>query len=504
MLMAAIACVLPKTQALPRVIKFALHPFVKRGHGKVLAGGSAANPLRMLVAALSCALVRAARPAFAIAVVLVACLAVMGAPGHVNALGFALAVGPVASSKPEEVLDALKTAFEEFKAANDERLKQVEQKGSADGALVNKVENLNRAITDMSAQVDELLATANRPHLGGDSKADRSAIKAHRDAFNAFVRKGIDDGLSDLEIKASVSVGTVADGGYAVPTELDRTIYELEVRENPLIGAVSDITVSTPNYTKLVDKHGMSSGWVGETGARPATNTPTLAPVTPPMGEIYANPQATQQSLDDIFFDVEAWLNAGVATEFGTQIGTGIVTGNGTNKMKGFLQKTITNEVDGTRAFGSVQYVPTGVAAALSDATHKAFDVLVDVIQSMKPKNRAQASFAMNALTLGAYRKVKDTTDNYIWQPALIAGQPSTLLGHPVLEVSDMPDVAANAFAVAFANWKAAYLLVRRVGIRVLRDPYTNKPYVGFYTTQRIGGDVVDSEAIKLLKVAAS
>ena len=402
------------------------------------------------------------------------------------------------STEVKSAIDALNRAFEEFKAANDERIKQLETRGSADGALTEKVERLNGEISKLQSQLTEVELQANRRALGPDGRREDPAVREHREAFNRFMRKGVEDGLGELAVKAAVQTGVDADGGYAVPEELDRQIASLLVEVSPMrqLAAVKQVGAG---YKKLINTRGTASGWVGETAARPETDTPTLADVTPPQGEIYANPFATQRSLDDIFFDVEAWLAGEVVTEFSFQEGVAFVTGDGTNRPKGFLTYPTAATADGTRPFGTLQAVNTGAAADLGTAP---LDALITLVYAMKAGHRRNASWLANALTYAELRKVKDANDNYIWQPSAQAGQPATLLGYAAYEDGAMPDIAADALPVAFGDWRAGYEINDIRGTRVLRDPYSNKPYVGFYTTKRVGGGVVNSEAIKLLKVA--
>lgn len=394
-------------------------------------------------------------------------------------------------------------AWEEFKAANDERLKEIEKNGVADAALVAKVEATNAALSEIQGKIRELETAAARPRLSRDGKEISAQAAAYAEAWNRWARTG-EEPAALTQAQNAMSTGSDPDGGYAVPEELDRDILSLMQDVSPFRRLANVVQVGSPNYRKLVNIHGASSGWVGETDARTETNTAQLAQLTPYWGELYANPQITQTTLDDAFFDVESWHAGEVSTEFAIQEGAAFTSGNGTNKPKGFLAYTTAATADSSRAFGTLQYIPTGVAAAIADDTHPAMDPLITAVHSLKAGLRSGAVWLMNSLTAGAYRKVKDENGQYIWQPSLQAGQPNMLLGYPVEESEDMPDIAADAYPVAFANWKRGYTIVDRVGIRVLRDPYTNKPYVGFYTTKRVGGFVADSQAIKLIKVAAS
>ncbi|MCG8094899.1 MAG: phage major capsid protein [Candidatus Thiodiazotropha endolucinida] len=260
------------------------------------------------------------------------------------------------------------------------------------------------------------------------------------------------------------------------------------------------VPVGTSDYKKLVNTGGLTSGWVSETAARPETNTPQLAEVIPPIGEIYCNPSITQHALDDVFFDAESWLSEEIADEIGVQEGAAFVSGDGINKPKGFLTYTTAATSDASRAFGTIEHVPTGVAGGWPAADADTADLLIDVVHSLRTPYRQGAVWVMNSTTLSTIRKLKDANGQFIWQNTLVEGQPGMLLGYPVIEAEDMPDIAADSLSVAFGNFDRAYTIVDRMGTRVLRDPYTNKPYVHFYTTKRVGGAVVNSEAIKLIQ----
>jgi HK97 family phage major capsid protein len=241
---------------------------------------------------------------------------------------------------------------------------------------------------------------------------------------------------------------------------------------------------------------------VGETDARAETEASSFAEVAPPLGEIYANPAATQAMLDDAFFNVEEWLAEELATEFSSQEGTAFISGDGVNKPKGFLTYTTSTAADSARAFGTLQHVATGVSGAF--AASDPSDALVDLIYALRAPYRDKAVFMVNTNVLADIRKFKDADGAYLWRPGLEAGQAATLMGYPVEEAAGMPDAAADSLSVAFGNFERGYTITDRMGTRILRDPFTNKPYVHFYTTKRVGGGVTNSEAIKLLKFAAS
>lgn len=391
----------------------------------------------------------------------------------------------------QQVAEELGGRFEEFKSKNDKRLEAIE---SEKAALAGTVDSLNEKLTDLDAykkQLEDELAALKRPGAPGANKHQSE----HKTAFGQFLRKGHEDGLRELEQKA-LSVGVDADGGFAVPEELDRSILELERDLSPMRQLCNQITVSTSDYKRLVNLGGAASGWVGETDARTATGTPTLAQIVATMGEIYANPQATQTSLDDMFFNAEAWLTDEVAREFAEKEASAFLAGDGTNKPKGILAHTLATANDATRTFGQLQKLHSGTAGDF-DA-----DDLISLIYSLKAGYRRNARFMMPQLTVAKVRTMKDGNGAYLWQPGLQLGQPSTLLGFGIAENEDVPAVAADANAVLFGDFNRGYTIVDRVGVRVLRDPYTNKPNVGFYTTKRVGGMLTDSNAIKVLTLS--
>ena len=314
-------------------------------------------------------------------------------------------------------------------------------------------------------------------------------------AFDGFVRTG-----ATIEMKAFT--GTTGDqGGFAVPREIDQQIDAVLKSISPIRAIANVVQVRSAGYRKLVTTGGTPSGWAAETDARPGTATPAFQEIAPPMGELYANPSASQAMLDDALFDVEAWLAGEIATEFARAEGAAFVNGSGTNRPKGFLQAATSAAGDAGRAFGTLQYVPSGAAG---DFATNGADRLIDLVQSLRAPYRQGAAFVMNAATAARIRKFKTADGQFLWQPSLTSGQPATLLGYPVVEAEDMPDIAANSLSIAFGNFRIGYLIAERAETNILRDPYTNKPFVTFYATKRVGGCVSNSEAIKLMKFAAA
>lgn len=330
-----------------------------------------------------------------------------------------------------------------------------------------------------------------RPALEG-ARADGTGEAA---AFEAFVRTG-----ATIETKAFTGVSG-DQGGYAVPREIDAAIDTTLASISPIRAIASVVKVGSAGYRKLVTTGGTPSGWAAETDARPGTATPTFVEIAPPTGELYANPSASQAMLDDAQFDVERWLADEIAAEFAKAEGAAFVNGSGTNRPRGFLQQPVAATGDATRAFGTLQYLPSGAAG---DFGANAADRLIDLVQAVRAPYRQGATFVMNAATAARIRKFKTSEGQFLWQASLAAGQPATLLGYPVVEAEDMPDIAANSLSIAFGNFRAGYLIAERTETQILRDPYSNKPFVTFYATKRVGGCVSNSHAIKLMKFAAS
>jgi HK97 family phage major capsid protein len=365
-------------------------------------------------------------------------------------------------------------------------------------ALEASFEALEREDEDVAALREEVAALKARVETQAIVRPALSGAKSESSPFvERYLRKGLEAGV---ELKA-MSGASDAAGGYAVPEELDQQIDRILTAISPIRAVANVVKVGSAGYRKLVTTGGTPSGWVAETAARPETGTADFQEIAPPFGELYANPAASQAMLDDAAFDVEAWLASEIATEFARAEGAAFVNGNGTDRPKGFLAAPNAATADGVRAFGTLQYLSTGVAGGFPASNPQ--DKLIDLVQALRSPYRQGAVFVMNSATASAIRKFKTADGAFLWQPGLVAGQPDTLLGYPVVEAEDMPDVAANALSIAFGNFRAGYLIAERAETQILRDPYTNKPFVHFYATKRVGGQVMNSEAIKLLMFAA-
>ncbi|WP_114228754.1 phage major capsid protein [Sphingomonas sediminicola] len=312
---------------------------------------------------------------------------------------------------------------------------------------------------------------ALRPALDGVKSAENSAF------VERFLRRGID---SDLEAKSADNSSGGA-GGYAIPRDIDEQIDRTLVTLSPIRAIANVVKVGSSNYRKLITTGGAPSGWVGFEAARPETGTPTFTEVVPASGDLYANPAASQHMLDDAMFDVEAWLANEIAVEFARGEGAAFIKGTGVNQPLGFLSSPTATTADGARPMGTLQTIGTGVAGGFPASSPA--DKLIDLVQSLRQPYRQGAVFVMNSATAATIRKFKTADGAFIWQPGMVAGQPSSLLGYPVIEAEDMPDVSANSLSVAFGNFKAGYIIAERSETSILRDPYTKKPYVYFYAT---------------------
>lgn len=387
------------------------------------------------------------------------------------------------ASDPKALVAQLNGAFDEFKKAHEEQLKS-----KVDDVLLNeKVDTINATISDIEKALNEKIAAAAIANVPGDMQPTNPEYVS---AFKAHMRKG--------EVQAALTVGTDSEGGYLAPVEWDRTITNAIRDVSPIRANAQVIQISGRGFSRVYSDGVVGSGWVGETAARPATTTPGLSTLEFLTGEIYANPAISQQALDDVAINLEQWIAGEVADEFAEQEGIAFVSGDGSNKPFGILTYVTGAANAAKHPFGAIETV-AGTGAALTES-----DDLLDLAYGLESRYRTGAKFYLNDATAGVVRKMKDGQGNYLWQPTMVAGQPNMLAGFPVVEVPAMPDVAASAVVALFGNMERTYLIVDRIGLRVLRDPYSNKPFVHFYTTKRVGGGVQDPRYMKALKMAAA
>lgn len=367
--------------------------------------------------------------------------------------------------------------FEAYRQANDARLAEIEKKGAADPLSDEKLARIDRRLEALSLKMA-------RPDAGGADPAEDE----HREGWTRYLRTGDDSAIAGRELK-SLNTGTGSEGGHVAPAELDRLIEARLMAASPMRQIATVRQTSAGVYKKPVGL-GAAAQWVGEEAARPQTAVTGLDLLEFPAGELYAMPAATQALLEDAYADIDAWLADEVEIAFAAQESAAFVSGNGVAKPKGFLDYTIVAET--SHAWGQIGSVAGDFTAA------DAADQLIDLIYAPKSQFRANGRFVMNRRTVSAVRKLKDGDGRYLWQPGT-GGEAATVMGYPVTEMEDMPDIGEGNAAIAFGDFKRFYLIADRQGARVLRDPYSAKPYVLFYTTKRVGGGVQNFDAVKVM-----
>jgi HK97 family phage major capsid protein len=382
-------------------------------------------------------------------------------------------------------INKLANAWESFKDVNDQRLKQIEQKKSSDPLFDEQLKNINEALNDYKNKIDDIEISMQRPE--SDSEFKYSNKSEYEKAFEQYLRKGQDVNLSRLEQK-SLSVESDPNGGYLVTREQSKNITKAILEKSPMRQLASVETISTDSLDVIEDSEALMAGWTSESDSREDTETSKIFKKRILVHELYAQPKATQKLIDDASINIEKWLAEKIIDIFAQKENEAFIKGDGIEMPRGIL-----NYKEG-KEWGAVEAVKADSITA---------EALMVLYFSLKSSYIGNASFIMNKSTLQTIRTLKDESGRYIWLPGLAIGRPDALLGAPVFEAVDMPDATKGAMPIAFANFKSAYKIVDRIGIRVLRDPFTNKPFVKFYTTKRVGGDVINYEAIKLLKTTA-
>lgn len=397
-----------------------------------------------------------------------------------------LSVRAEGSPEVKAAVEALQKSFADFRAEHTRQLEDM-RKGLPTGDQAGKVERINADVDRLQKELEDLhvkmAANTGASAEGGKRDPEYSA------AFMAYMKKN--------ETQAALNKGSDADGGFLTPTEWDRTIGNKLKLVSPMRSLCQVQTISTNAFSKLFSNGTPNSGWVGEATARPNTGNGQFQQLKYETGEIYANPSATQQVLDDAEIDLEVWLAGEVQDEFAKQENIAFLSGDGSNKPFGLLTYVAGNANAAKHPYGAIAKVASGSAGGIIA------DSIISLIYDLPSAFAANASFIMNRKTQSVIRKLKDGQGNYLWQPSYAAGVPATLGGYAITEVPDMPDVAANALPIMFGDYKQGYLIVDRIGIRVLRDNLTNKPYVSFYTTKRVGGGLLNPEPLRALQIAA-
>lgn len=405
-----------------------------------------------------------------------------------------------ADASPQSLFEELRRTVETFKAEHQKELDGI-KKSFADVVQTEKVDRINAEISELQKSLDQVNAALAAIKLGGgNGNASDPAIAEHRAAFSSWFRHGANEAaLQDLAIKAQLTTDSKPDGGYLTPTTMEATIDRVLGTVSAVRGIAQAMPIGTGGYQKNVNMGGAGSGWVGEEDTRTETSTPTLRELNFEVMEIYAEPYASQKVLDDSRLDIEAWLAEEVSIAFAEAEGAAFVSGNGVKKPRGILSyDTVANA---SHTWGKLGYVVSGKAAAFADTAPA--DALFDLYYALKAGYRSNASWLTSDATMSAVRKLKDGQGNYLWKEPSGPAEVPTILGKPVVTDDNMPAVGANAFPIAFGDFRRGYLILDRVGIRVLRNPYKVNGKVAFYTTKRVGGGVQNFEAIKLLKISA-
>lgn len=393
-----------------------------------------------------------------------------------------------------EITDRVHTlgnAWEQFKQVNDQRLAEIERKGHADPLYHDQLGKINHALDNYKHRIDQIETVFSRPASGMLTKAHSPYESEYKQAFCNYLRKGMDAGLEAIESKA-LSVGSDPDGGYLVTPTISSRIVSIVFESSPLRKIAATETISSDTLEMVEDRDEANAGWTSETGSVSDTDTPTVGKKSIPVHELYAQPKATQKLIDDSAIDIENWIAEKVADVFSRKENTAFISGSGVGQPRGILTYTA------GASWGEIEQIESGSDGAVTA------DSLIELYYALKEEYATHANFLMNRSTLQSVRLLKESnTNQYLWQPGLMAGAPDTLLGVPVVQAADMPVPATDSLSVAVGDFSRAYQIVDRTGIRVLRDPFTEKPFVKFYTTKRTGGDVVNFEAIKLLKLSA-
>lgn len=374
---------------------------------------------------------------------------------------------------------------------------------AAMSGFLNAFKGFQDTISNRLQQQDERMSLIDRKMMTARTRPALAAAAdmdaPHQKAMAAYLRSGDDDGLRGLTLEAKgLNSQVAAEGGYLVDPQTSDTVRGVLMATASLRQIANVVNVEATSFDVLVDHTEMGSGWATETAALTETSTPQIDRISIPLHELSAMPKASQRLLDDAAFDIESWLATRIADKFARAEAAAFVKGDGIDKPKGFLAHT--KAANGAWSWGKLGYVVTGAAGDF--ASTNASDAIVDLVYALNAEYRANGTFVMNSKTAGAVRKMKDADGRFLWADSLQAGEPARLMGYPVLVAEDMPDIADGAYAIAFGDFRNGYTVAERPDLRVLRDPFSAKPHVLFYASKRVGGDVSDFAAIKLLKFA--
>jgi len=399
--------------------------------------------------------------------------------------------------------ETLAHAFEEYKSTNDQRLGEMERRGTADPLLNEKLARLDQTITRVQDDVSAVKTALRRPALGAaQSLMLDEGQSEYKSAFMRYVTKGVEPDMDSLHVK-DMSVINDPQGGYLVPPDVSSRIVKRQFDTTPMRQLATVMSISSEAVEMLRDTNEADAQWISELGTRADTDQGAIGRIRIAVHELYAQPKATQKLLDDSIMNVEDWLINRVSDRFSRRENTAFVNGDGVGQPRGFLSYTTAATSDATRSWGVLEHVATGTDAAFSSSNGA--DVLITLMNKLRAGYLAKAAWLMPRSVVDNIRKFKESgTGAYIWQPSLQAGTPATILGYPVILADDMPAISSGSLSVAFGNFEEGYTIVDRIGLQTLRDPYTAAPFVKFRCSKRVGGDVVNFEAIKVLKFATA
>ena len=402
----------------------------------------------------------------------------------------------------QSAAETLARAFEEYKSTNDQRLAEIERRGGSDALHDDKLGRLDKVINRLQDDVSQVKTALRRPALGAAAAKLQESGDEYKQSFMRYVTKGAEQEIQTLQTK-DLSVVNDPAGGYMVPVEMSARIVQRQHDTTPMRQIASIMNITSEAVEMLRDTNEPDASWASELAARTDTAEGTIGRIRIPAHELYAQPRATQKLLDDAVINVEEWLINKVADKFSRRENSAFVTGDGVAQPRGFASYTTQATGDATRSWGVLEHVVTGADGAF--AASNPADALIGLLHKLPVGYMPGAVWLLPRSVAELIRKFKENTTNaYLWQPGLQQGAPASLLGFPLHLAEDMPAPAAGSLSVAFGNFFEGYTIVDRVGIRVLRDPYTAAPFVRFRCSKRVGGDVTNFEAVKFLKFSAS
>lgn len=402
----------------------------------------------------------------------------------------------------QSATETLARAFEEYKSVNDVRLAEMERRGSADVLIGEKLSRMDEVMNKLQDDVSGVKTALRRPAKGVAMQASYEEEDGYKAAFINYVAKGNEMDVTALQTK-DMSVIADQQGGFMVPTEMSDRIITRQFDTTPMRQLATVMTVASEAVEMLRDTSDADAQWVSELGTRADTEQGAVGRIRIPVHELYAQPKATQKLLDDAAMNVEEWLVGRVAGSFARRENTAFITGDGVGQPRGFLSYSTQATSDASRGWGVLEHVATGADGAF--ASSNGADTLISMMNKLRAGYLPKASWLMPRSVVDVIRKFKESgTGAYIWQPSLQSGTPATLLGYPIVLADDMPAIASGSLSAAFGNFEEGYTIVDRIGLRVLRDPYTSAPFVKFRCSKRVGGDVVNFDAIKLLRFATA